>query len=33
MALDKSVLSELLDAFRTGEGLDLIKEAALVCRS
>jgi transposase-like protein len=33
MALDKSVLSELLDAFRTGEGLDLIKEAAaLVCQ-
>jgi hypothetical protein len=27
MALDQSVLSELLDAFRTGEGLDLIKEA------
>ena len=34
MALDQSVLSELLDAFRTGEGLDLIKEAAaLVCQS
>jgi putative transposase len=33
MALDQSVLSELLDAFRTGEGLDLIKEAAaLVCQ-
>jgi len=33
MTLDKSVLSELLDAFRTGEGLDLIKEAAaLVCQ-
>ena len=32
MTLDQSVLSELLDAFRTGEGLDLIKEAAaLVC--
>jgi putative transposase len=28
MALDQSVLSEVLDAFRTGEGLDLIKEAA-----
>src|SRR5665213_2213746 len=33
MALDHSVLSELLEAFRTGEGLDLIKEAAaLVCQ-
>jgi len=33
MALDQSVLSELLDAFRTGEGLDLIKQAAaLVCQ-
>ena len=33
MALDQSVLSELLEAFRTGEGLDLIKEAAaLVCQ-
>ena len=33
MALDQSVLSELLDAFRTGEGLDLIREAvALVCQ-
>ena len=33
MTLDQSVLSELLDAFRTGEGLDLIKEAAaLVCQ-
>jgi len=33
MTLDKSVLSELLGAFRTGEGLDLIKEAAaLVCQ-
>ena len=33
MALDQSVLSELLDAFRTGEGLDLVKEAAaLVCQ-
>ncbi|HEX4217089.1 MAG TPA: IS256 family transposase [Acidimicrobiales bacterium] len=33
MDLDQSVLSELLDAFRTGEGLDLIKEAAaLVCQ-
>jgi putative transposase len=33
MALDQSVLSDLLDAFRTGEGLDLIKEAvALVCQ-
>ena len=27
MALDQSVLSELLDAFRTGEGLDLVREA------
>jgi putative transposase len=27
MALDQSVLSELLDAFRTGEGLDLVGEA------
>src|SRR5665213_1411320 len=33
MALDHSVLSELLEAFRTCEGLDLIKEAAaLVCQ-
>jgi putative transposase len=33
MALDQSVLSELLDAFRSGEGLDLIKEAVtLVCQ-
>ena len=33
MALDQSVLSDLLDAFRTGEGLDLIKEAVtLVCQ-
>jgi transposase-like protein len=27
MALDQSVLSELLDAFQAGEGLDLIKES------
>jgi transposase-like protein len=27
MALDQSVLSELLDAFRTGEGIDLVREA------
>jgi hypothetical protein len=26
MAQDHSVLSELLDEFRTGEGLDLIKK-------
>jgi putative transposase len=33
MALDQSVLSELLDAFRSGEGLDLIKESVrLVCQ-
>jgi transposase-like protein len=33
MALDQSVLSELLDAFRTGEGLDLVREAVtLVCQ-
>jgi putative transposase len=33
MTLDQSVLSELLDAFRAGEGLDLVKEAAaLVCQ-
>ena len=33
MALDQSVLSELLDAFRSGEGLDLIQEAVrLVCQ-
>ena len=33
MALDQSVLSELLDAFQTGEGLDLIREAVrLVCQ-
>jgi Transposase, Mutator family len=32
MALDQSVLSELLDAFRSGEGLGVIKQAAaLVC--
>ena len=28
MALDQSVLSELLDAFQSGEGLDLIREAS-----
>ena len=27
MALDQSVLSELLDAFRSGEGLDLVRES------
>ena len=33
MALDQSVLSELLDAFQSGEGLDLIREAVrLVCQ-
>jgi putative transposase len=33
MALDQSVLSELLDAFRSGEGLDLVREAVtLVCQ-
>ena len=33
MALDQSVLSELLDAFQTGEGLDLIRESVrLVCQ-
>jgi transposase-like protein len=33
MALDQSVLSDLLQAFKSGEGLDLIKEAvALVCQ-
>ena len=33
MALDQSVLLELLDAIRTGEGLDLVREAVtLVCQ-
>jgi len=33
MALDQSALSELLDAFKSGEGLDLIQEAVrLVCQ-
>ena len=33
MALDQSVLSELLEAFRSGDGLDLIQEAVrLVCQ-
>jgi transposase-like protein len=33
MALDQSVLSELLDAFCSGEGLDLIKESVrLICQ-
>jgi putative transposase len=33
MALDQSVLSDLLDALRTGEGLDLVREAVtLVCQ-
>ena len=27
MTLDQSVLSELLDAFRTGDGIDLIRDA------
>ena len=27
MALSQSVLSELLDAFRAGEGVDLIRDA------
>ena len=27
MAVDESALSELLDAFRTGEGLDVVQEA------
>ena len=33
MALDQSVLSELLAAFQSGEGLDLIRESVrLVCQ-
>ena len=33
MALDRSVLSELLAAFPSGEGLDLIRESVrLVCQ-
>jgi transposase-like protein len=33
MALDQSVLSELLSAFQSGEGLDLIRESVrLVCQ-
>src|SRR6204780_5050077 len=33
MALDQSVLSELLTAFQSGEGLDLIRESVrLVCQ-
>jgi putative transposase len=33
MALDQSFLSELLDASRTGEGVDLVREAVtLVCQ-
>jgi transposase-like protein len=33
MALDQSVLSDMLDAFRSGEGLDLIRESVrLVCQ-
>jgi len=33
MALDQSVLSDLLDAFQSGEGLDLIRESVrLVCQ-
>ncbi len=33
MALDQSALSELLDALRSGDGLDLIQEAVrLVCQ-
>jgi hypothetical protein len=27
MALDQSVLSDLLDAFRSGDGVDLVREA------
>ena len=27
MALSQSAVSELLDAFRTGEGVDLVREA------
>ncbi len=32
MALDQSVLSELLDAFRTGKGLDLVRGAVTLVR-
>lgn len=34
MALSKSAVSELLEAFRTGEGVDLIRESVrMACRT